>query len=176
MTVDWNGYEVFDPGVDRPLAEIPRKQARAAFDRLMAAREARLVQLHQLTAANGVDLEAADGVQQLNDWFVAAVQPDPEGCGRLANIWYSVVNDIGLFLGERAIAASGGALRWEFFTAGKKDVAYQRHVLMGFNVSNPRYNLDLDLLVGTYGHRVVRGEDIDPAFFANLLRAAAERS
>jgi hypothetical protein len=112
--MEWNGYDVFDPGVDRPSAELPRKQARAAFDRLMAARDDRLVQLHRLAAANGVDLDAADGVQRLNDWFVASVPPDPEGRGRLAKVWYSVVNDIGLFLGERAIAASGGKLRWEF--------------------------------------------------------------
>jgi hypothetical protein len=176
QAMEWNDYEVFDPGVDRPLAELPRKQARAAFDRLMAAREERLVQLRRLAAANGVDLDAADGVQRLNDWFVASVQPDPEGRGRLANVWYSVVNDIGLFLGERAFAASGGKLRWEFFTAGRKDVAYQRHVLIGFDVPNPRYNMDLDLVVGMYGHRVVRGEDVDPAFFTGLLRAAAERS
>jgi hypothetical protein len=62
------------------------------------------------------------------------------------------------------------------FTAGRRDVAYQRHVLTGFDVPNPRYNVDLDLLVGMYGHRVVRGEDVDPAFFTDLLRAAAERS
>jgi hypothetical protein len=174
--MEWNGYDVFDPGVDRPSAELPRKLARAAFDRLMAARDDRLVQLHRLAAANGVDLDAADGVQRLNDWFVASVQPDPEGRGRLAKVWYSVVNDIGLFLGERAIAASGGKLRWELFTAGRRDVAYQRHVLTGFDVPNPRYNVDLDLLVGMYGHRVVRGEDVDPALFTDLLRAAAERS
>jgi hypothetical protein len=174
--VEWDDYEVFDPGVDRPLAELPRKQARAAFDRLMGARGERLSQLRQLAAANGIDLDAADGVQRLNDWFVASVRPAPEDGGRLANIWYSVVNDIGLFLGERAIDASAGTLRWEFFTSGKRDMAYQRPVLMGFKVSNPRYNLDPDLLVGMYGHRVVRGEDVDPSFFANLLLAAAARS
>jgi hypothetical protein len=174
--MEWSGYEVFDPSIDRPMAELPRKQARAAFDRLMAAREERIRQLHRLAAANGIDLDAADGVQRLNDWFIASVEPDPEGRQRLANVWYSVVNDIALFLGERAIAASGGTLRWAFFTAGRKDIAYQRPVLMGFDVPNPRYNVDLDLVLGMYGHRVVRGDAVDPGFFTNLLGAAADRS
>lgn len=106
-----------------------------------------------------------DGVQHLDDWFVSSVEPNSDGTGRLANVWYSVVNDIGLFLGERAIAHSGGTLRWEFFTAGKKDIAYRRHVIMGFGVANQRYNVDFDLAVGMYGHRVVRGELVDPDFF-----------
>lgn len=176
FAVDWNGYEVFDPGLDRPLAQLRREEARAAFDRLMAARDQRLAQLRRLATGNGVDLDAVDGVQRLNDWFVASVQPAPDGGGRLAKVWYSVVNDIGLFLGERAIAASGNKLRWEFFTAGKRDMAYQRHVLMGFAAPNRRYNLDPDLLVGMYGHRLVRGENVDPEYFVKLLRAAAERS
>jgi hypothetical protein len=176
FAVDWNGYEVFDPGIDRPLVQLRREEARAAFDRLMAARDQRLVQLHRLATANGVDLDAVDGVQRLNDWFVASVEPAADGGGRLAEVWYSVVNDIGLFLGERAIAASGNKLHWELFTAGKKDMAYQRHVLMGFAVPNRRYNIDPDLLVGMYGHRVVRGENVDPEYFVKLLRAAAERS
>lgn len=40
--MNWNGYEVSDPGVDRPLGEFPRREARAAFDRLMDARRERI--------------------------------------------------------------------------------------------------------------------------------------
>ena len=36
MSVDWADYVPFDPGVDRPLHEVSRREARAAFQRLMA--------------------------------------------------------------------------------------------------------------------------------------------
>jgi hypothetical protein len=43
-------------------------------------------------------------------------------------------------------------------TWGKKDVACQRHVIMGFSqVANPKYNLDLERRVAAYGHRIVAG-------------------
>jgi hypothetical protein len=35
--------------------------------------------------------------------------------------WYSVVNDLALFLGETMIERCS-TLRWEFFTGGKKNV------------------------------------------------------
>lgn len=173
--MNWDSYEAFDPGVARPLAELSRRDARTAFDRLMEARYERIDQLRKLAAANGVDLDAHDGVQQLNNWFVRSVEPDSSAPGRLDNVWYSVVNDIGLFLGERAIAESGGRLYWEFFTASKKDISYQRHVVVGFDVPNPKLNVDFDLVVGMYGHRVVRGENVEPDFFASLLRSAADK-
>jgi hypothetical protein len=37
--------------------------------------------------------------------------------------WYSVVHDVALFLGDLMIARCP-ELRWEFFTGGKKNVAY----------------------------------------------------
>jgi hypothetical protein len=47
----------------------------------------------------------------------------------------------------------GSIDRWRSF-AGKQDIAYRSHVLMGLVVRNRRYNSDPDLLVGGYGHRV----------------------
>jgi hypothetical protein len=169
--MNWDDYVIYDPGIDRPPQELPRKEARAAFDRLMDARHERVALLRKLAAVNGVDIDADDGVQQLNDWFVASVKASPSNPKRLEPRWYSVVNDIGLFLGELAIAQSGGKLRWEFFTAGKKDLSYHRHVIMGFNVPNPKYNVDFDWLVATEGHRAVQGLEIDSDFFQRVLRS-----
>lgn len=171
--MQWNGYEVFDPGVDRPLSELPRREARAAYERLMSVRDDRIAQLRKLTGVNGINLDAEYGIQELNDWFVQEVEPSPEENGRLRNIWYSVVNDIGLLLGERAIAASGGKLSWSFST--KKDVSYQRHVVVGFDVPNPDYHADFDWVVATYAHRVVQGENVERAFFSKLLESALDK-
>lgn len=173
---DWTGYEVFDPGVDRPLHELPRREARAAFDRLMDARHVRIDELTRLAATDGVDLAATDAVDQLDRWFLRSVEPNPDEPERLRNIWYSVVNDIGLYLGERAIEGSGGSLHWAFFTAGKTDVAYQRHVVMGFDVANKKYNVDFDLLVARHGHRVVGGVEVEPGYFMKILGNALDKA
>jgi hypothetical protein len=48
----------------------------------------------------------------------------------------SLTNDVALFLGDEMIARNPG-LRWEFFTWGKRDLSYQRHVIMGFPDEQP---------------------------------------
>lgn len=174
--MNWDEYEPFDPGVDRPLHELSRPEAQAAFDLLMRSKNDRITALRRLALANGVDLDAPDGLQQLNDWFVASVEPHPTQRGRLRNLWYSVVNDIALYLGDRLIQRSGGRLRWEFFTAGKKDASYHRAVIMGFGVPNPRYNVDPDMAVGIYGHRIVSGENEEPDFFVKLVESALAKT
>ncbi|MBT8164816.1 MAG: hypothetical protein KJO97_04630, partial [Acidimicrobiia bacterium] len=73
------------------------------------------------------------------------------------------------------IAESDGKLRWEFWTAGKRDVSYQRHVIVGFDVANQRYNVDFDLIVGMYGHRLIRETEEEPEFFVGLLQGAADK-
>lgn len=147
MSINWGDYEPFDPGVDRPLHELPRREAKAAFEHLMAAKEARTGALRALVADNGFELDGSDaGVQQLNDWFRAHVEPNPTDPARLRSMWYSVVNDLALYLGDIIIERVPN-IHWTFFDKGSKDVAFQRHVLMGFTrVKNLKYNVDIDLL------------------------------
>lgn len=161
MSVDWDDYEPFDPGVWGPLREKPRRAARAAFDRLMAAKEARIEALRQLLRHNGVELGTSDDkIQELNDWFRCEVEADPRHSDRLLPMWYAVVNDVALFLGDVIIDREPN-LRWEFFIWGAKNVSYQCHVIMGFtNVTDPKYNVDVDGLVATYGHRIIGGLDV----------------
>lgn len=173
--MDWDDYEIFDPGVDRPLHEVSRSEAKRAHDRLMAAIPERLRQLRRLAEANGVDLQAKDGLQRFNDWFADSVEADPANPQLLRGEWYSVVNDVGLLIGESLIERSGGKLRWELFTRGKKDSAYQRSVVMGFDVPNPKFNYDFDLAVGHYAHRIVRGMDHERDFFARLVEKATAK-
>ena len=177
MTVEWGGYDSYDPGIQGPLHELPRGEARAAYERLMLQKAGRNEALRSLVKASGVELDTSDSsVQELNDWFRREVEADPVNRGRLQPIWYSVVNDIGLFIGDVIIARSPG-LRWEFFTAGAKSVSYQRHVIMGFSrVPNPKFNLDPDLLVATYGHRIVAGEDVERNAFLLWIASAEQRA
>jgi hypothetical protein len=171
--MQWSDYRVFDPGVDGPLNELPRRVARQAYDRLMDARAARIDELASLVGSNDIELRTdAAGIDRLEQWFRSEVTGD--GAGRLEPMWYSVVNDIGLFLGEVAIERHPH-LHWAFFDQGKRDVAYQRHVIMGFtNVANKKFNVDFDLLVAQYGHRVVSGLQVGDAEFNEWLRSAAQ--
>lgn len=156
MTVNWDDYEIYDPGVSAPMNTVPRAEASRAFDKAMSEKPARIEMLRRLLKANGVELDGSDaGIQDLNDWFVANVESDPDNPGRLTPEWYSIAHDAALFLGEVILERCPG-LRWEFFTGGKKDVSYQRHVITGFTqVPNSKYNLDLNRRVVTYGHRLV---------------------
>jgi hypothetical protein len=138
VAVNWDAYEIYNPGVSGPLWSVPRQEARLAYDRLMDAKPERIELLRRLLAANGIVLSTTDeGIQEVNHWFLAFVEGDPNDPGRLLPAWYSVVNDIALWIGE-VIIERCPSVHWQFFTSGTKDVSYQRHTLMGFaNVRSP---------------------------------------
>jgi hypothetical protein len=120
----------------------------------MAEKSARVEMLARLVAASGVQLRDDDaGIQELNDWFVANVEPDPDRPGRLSPAWFSVVSDIRLVLGEEIIRRCPG-LRWEFPTTAKRSPSYQRAVIMGFS-EWPKMDLDLYGQIAAYGHRII---------------------
>ena len=175
--MDWDAYEVYDPGTAGPLHAMPRAEARRAFKHLMSAKESRIDALRKLLKANGIELTRSDaGIQDLNDWFRTNVQPDPRDPERLLPEWYSVVNDIALFLGDVLISRHPN-LRWELFTSGARNTSYQRHVIMGFRQNaDPQSNLDIDVAVAIYGHRVIAGESVDEEAFWKWLRNAGEQA
>ncbi|MFK4084042.1 hypothetical protein ACI2LF_08055 [Kribbella sp. NPDC020789] len=78
MGVDWGDYEAFDGGVWGSLRELSRPEARAAFQRLMAAKPERIDELRRLLENNGVELSSSSsGLQALDDWFRREVEGDP---------------------------------------------------------------------------------------------------
>lgn len=172
MSIDWDGYEPYDPGVSDPPRNLPRAEARRVFKHCMESKPARLEMLSRLLKANGVELTSADSsIQDLNDWFFANVEADPEQPGRLLPIWYSVCHDIALFLGDVMIERHPN-LRWEFFTWGKTNVAFQRHIIMGFSTEDPKFhtNLDVDRSVSTYAHRIVESRGSVPTYGSVVVR------
>lgn len=177
MAINWSEYLPFDPGVDRPLHEVTGREARAAFNRVMAARPERRDQLSHLLQVNGQGaLDPSDeGIQRLNDWFRREVKGDPS-TGRLLPIWYAVVNDVSLFLGDVMIDRCP-ELKWTLHKWGVRDVSFQRHVISGFTkVANPKYSADIDLLVAIFGHRVVAQESVDPHEFVTWVQAAEAKA
>jgi hypothetical protein len=174
MSVDWDGYEPYVPPFYGLLNEMPRRQARQSFEHLMASRRDRFDNLKELLRVNGVEFGSDDAsIQRLNDWFRENVEASATDPSRLRNLWYAVVNDVALYLGDVMIERSPG-LWWEMFTRGAKNVSYQRPVLVGFTrVPNPNYNVDVDRLVAGYGHRIIAGHEVASDQFLKVLRSVA---
>jgi hypothetical protein len=164
VSVDWDGYEFYDAGAAAPPRALPRAEARRVFKRCMETKGPRIEMLKRLLKANGVELGSDDAaIQDLNDWFFASVEADPAQPGRLAPDWYSVAHDMALFLGEVMIERHPN-LHWEFFTWGKTNVSFQRHVIMGFSTEDPKFhtNIDIDDMVAAYAHQIIESRGSVP--------------
>ena len=175
MKVDWGDYEPADSGVVLPLREVPRADARRVFKQCMESRPSRREMLSRLVGRSGVELRSDDkSVQQLNDWFLTHVEPDPDYPGSLLPVWYAVCHDVALFLGDLMIQRHP-QLRWEFVTWRKSDVAYHRHVIMGFTTEDPKYRTYFDIHdnVETYGHGVVARQGSVHKYGTVVVRGAS---
>lgn len=177
MSENWDLYEPYRPPHRGLLAQLPRKQARDSFVAWMNARPDRWEQLRRLL---GDDVSLGDSnaeIQSLNDWFRESVEANPDEPARLSNRWYAVVNDVAVVLGDVLLLRCPG-LSWEFFIkTGKRDVAYQKPVIVGFTrVANPKFNLDIDRLVATYAHRILAGMSVSASYFVEVLEAAQEQA
>src|SRR5258708_40219199 len=71
VSVDWDGYEIYDPGVSVLRETLPRREARQGYNRLMAARPARIEVLRRVLKANGGELGGT-----------GAAAPAPDAAGR----------------------------------------------------------------------------------------------
>jgi hypothetical protein len=175
--VDWRWWEPFGHAVGEQLHEVERGVAQRYFDALMAARPERRQQLEALLEGNGVTISTLDeGLQALDDWYAEQVRPAPDDPSRLSPRWYALGLDIGLYLGE-AIIERAPDIEWRLFTSGRKDASYQRPVLMGFGrVSNSKYNVDPERLVGIHGHRLVARLDEPRDLFVQIVRSASAKA
>lgn len=120
MSIDWDDYTPLNPGIDRPLHELPRKKARAVYEQMMATKGERIEMLKRLLAANGIELDGSDeAVQALNDWFRKELEPDPQDPGAPRPLWFAVIHDIGMYLGDLIIERAP-ALEWRFFDKARR--------------------------------------------------------
>lgn len=85
---------------------------------------------------------------------------------------FSICNDIAIYISELVIAQSR-SVHWHFCIEGKRNVYYHRPVLIGFNVANPRYVVDIDYALCTYTYRVLKtGECASehlPAIYESIM-------
>lgn len=163
----WASYSLNEQDPYWILQELPRRDARAQFERTMASKSARIVALRNLLEPIGISLDGSDQeLQRLNDWFVEAISPLP-GTDTPDGVSLSVCEDVALYLGDLMIYRHP-ELYWEFFTWGKNNGSYQCHVIMGFPFDRPALHTNLDLagIVHGYGVQVLKARNGSPTILA----------
>lgn len=144
MTAALTGYEIYDPGVSGPWQELTRSAAKAAHARLMAVKPTRLQLLSQSLENNGIGLPQPEiatnqDLDNVERWFLENVEPDPGRRYDLDPVWFSIISDLALYIGDVMIHR-GQNLSWGMFTASKESSSYQETVIVGFqDVADPNY-------------------------------------
>lgn len=175
--MNWDNYEIYDPGLDVAREDAPRRVAEAAFARLMNHKEKRIRILLDLVARNGASVDESDaGIARLETWFRQNVE-ECSAAGILEPLWYSVINDIALFLGETIIDRNR-TLSWCLSVrGGASSIHYQRPVIQGFTGSaDPHLCVDPDLDVASYAHALIEGDCPTSGAFQELIDYAAENA
>jgi hypothetical protein len=165
-------YTIFDPKVNKPMHELRRDDAQAAYDWFISNVPIRLSELSGLLSSSGISLNfSEEALTSLHDWFfdfamvehhLGKSSPSPE--------LFSICNDIGVYLSEYVIQA-GRNIHWSFFTSDANGLSYQRPVITGFVVKNADYYIDFDYLICQYAFRIIkRGKKENAPFLAIIKR------
>jgi hypothetical protein len=172
--INWDGYELYWFLFQGTRRDLPRREARISYKDLMEKKPERKRLLKSLVEQNGLELGTDnESIQRLDDWFRNSVEEDPERPRFLWPDWYSVSIDIGLFLGDIMIERNPG-LHWEFFTWGKKNISYQKPVIMGFDTPDSKYNIEPERRIVEYGHSIVNNSVRRTDVFVLMLNVADE--
>lgn len=169
-------YSIFDPKVDRPLHELTRAEAEAAYDWFISQKDDRKRALLSHANELGVDLpdNERESIELLHQLLVSEIkkegsQPEPSA------YVYSLCNDIAIFLSDMLIQ-SAPHLSWGMHTAGKSDLSYQRPVIRGFNVKNKNYSVDIDYLLCQYAHRLCGGGSKEEDLLWNIYSSSLAKA
>ncbi|VAW74548.1 hypothetical protein MNBD_GAMMA12-236 [hydrothermal vent metagenome] len=162
-------YVVFDPKVNRPLHELPRKEAHDAYDWFLKNVPVRLQELTKVVKKYGIDLDFSEkSLLDLHAWFYDVAKeehflgnkaPSPE--------LFSICNDIGIYIADILFRVLPN-VKWDLFIADDRGLSYQRPVLIGFNVKNKDYHVDLDYLICQYAFRILNAGKKENDLFLTL--------
>jgi hypothetical protein len=147
-------YSNFDPKVDKPLHELTRHEAEAAYEWFMSQKDYRKNVLLSYAVKLGYDLHGNDKerIETFHKLLVSEIKKEGVSPNPSSYI-LSLCNDIAIFISELLIK-NAPHLSWGMHTAGKSDLSYQRPVIRGFNVKNKNYSVDIDYLLCQYAHRL----------------------
>ena len=171
--MDWSDYDHYHPIVRGRPGEFGRADAIREYDHLMGSRRSRIAELTDLLARNGILLnDQDDSIAEVNRWFVANVTPYVENPNRPDPMWYAVIKDLSLFLGELIIKRNPG-LSWGMAVwGGSLNPSFQRHVVVGFPPEGMNIAFDTDLRLASYGVSIVRKQPFDDNQFVHWLDEA----
>ncbi len=160
--VSFDGYESYQPVAAKPLHTVTRAEAIAESENLLAHKAERIAQVTALFQRN---TGAPDGDVSFDDvdrWFVANVERSADEPDRPRPLWYMVMNDYGLLLGEELIRRHP-TLHWLLFVADPKGAYYQRTVVGGFqHVRNKDFHVDFTMQLVVVASRAVEGQTVPP--------------
>jgi hypothetical protein len=99
----------------------------------------------------------------------SSLKPDPDKPEQARGRWLSVCHDLSLYLADLIITRHPH-LHWKLHMRGKRNLSYQRPVLVGFRNAHSTYTVNLYFALTQYAGGLVRGEQEDRDFFVELLR------
>lgn len=175
MTVDWEIYRPDWPPFGGPLRLLSRKEARISYKHFLRERSNRVDQLKALLAQNGLTLAFDDAqLQVANEWFDGNLERSQGNPRKLGNLWYSVIYDFSVFIGEMIISRHLD-LHWECFVWGKQDISYHSPVIMGFdNIPKRKINMNLSASLITHAYRITHDMPEPRDHFVSLVRGAED--
>ena len=165
-------YCKFNPKVSAPLHTLTRKEAMQHYELFISQIEGRIEELQKLLKDSNIELDfSLDSVQQIDEWFIDNMHFN--NFGQLSSKSFSICNDLSMYLGE-IVKRSCPSVDWKLNTIKSSDISYHRPVLMGFNVKNKNYNIDFDLILCQYAHRVIKG-NIDKGLLVKMVSSALNK-
>lgn len=169
-------YEIFDPKVDRPLHELTRSEARRHFEHHLLSISDRINELKKLTEIAGIKLDFTKAsIEKLDYWFPKEIKPNIERPQEPDKKSFSICNDVAIYLGE-SIRKKSNWIEWSLNTLRKSDISYHRPVLTNFRkIKNKNYNIDLDIVLCQYAHRILKGE-IENNRLTRMFESSIEKS
>lgn len=174
--IDLGDSSPLEPVVPRPWLSDP-VEALALHELRMDQRVERVRALKAFAARNGIDDIGADDGQRLQDWFVEVFVVDRSAEHPSLHepdlFWSGFCLDVGLWLGEEAIARTNAKLRWDYFCDDQNTVGFHESVLVGFGDHFPNkdyFDTPLNVPFGT-GSSISRGRRFKADGWARKLRA-----
>ena len=168
-------YVIFDPKVDRPLHEMPRNDAKAAYNWFISQKDERIEVLKRYAHELGFSLDDEfNAIEQLHNLLVAEVHKDSVRDVPSTRV-FSLCNDIAIFISEMLVR-NGSSLQWTFYIANENDLSYQRPVITGFNVKNNNYSVDIDYVLCQYAHRLSQGGNQEEGLLRRIYESMISKA
>jgi hypothetical protein len=169
-------YPIYTPPHNGDLKQMGRKEARICYKHFLATIEDRIEILKEFLGVGDRLDYSMESMKLLDELFpkivlsckFSAVVEKP------SKQVLSFARDVGIYRGN-AVTKNVESVHWEFYTRGKTFAAYQRPVLMGYDLPSKTYCVDPIGGLQTYAFRLaaikqyaIEAELFSKAFWSSL--------